>query len=198
VAAFEISGMGKSGAVLDPIKLDWMNAQYITRLTNEGLLARLSSYLEKYHGDFYTRVFVPAGSVKNLTIVSELRTRLKRLSEYPELTGFLYGDAALRPELLVNPKMKIETPEQAREFLQFGLGVLESLRTQGDLQDPESTKAVVMEMIAAAGHKNGQILWPLRIALSGEEFSPGAFECLTILGLDLSIARTRALLEKCA
>jgi glutamyl/glutaminyl-tRNA synthetase len=55
-----------------------------------------------------------------------------------------------------------------------------------------------MAMIAAAGHKNGQILWPLRIALSGEEFSPGAFECLTILGIDLSIQRVRALLEKCA
>ena len=71
--------MGKSGAVLDPVKLDWMNAQYITRLSNDELLIRLSRYLEQYHLDFYTRVFIPAGSTKNLTIVSELRTRLKRL-----------------------------------------------------------------------------------------------------------------------
>jgi glutamyl-tRNA synthetase len=175
-----------------------MNAQYITALSNTELFTRLTAYLEQYHSDFYTSVFVPAGSAKNLAIVSELRTRLKRLSEYPELTGFLYGSAALRPELLVNAKMKIETPEQAKVFLEFGLGVLESLRTKGDLPDSETTKTTVMAMIAAAGHKNGQILWPLRIALSGEEFSPGAFECLNILGLDLSIQRVRALLEKCA
>ena len=47
------------------------------------------------------------------------------------LTTFLYGEAALRPELLINPKMKIETIEQAREFLQFGLGILESLLVAG-------------------------------------------------------------------
>jgi glutamyl/glutaminyl-tRNA synthetase len=122
--------MGKSGAILDPVKLDWMNTQYITALSNAELLARLTTYLEQYYLDFYASVFVPAGPVKNLAIVSELRTRLKRLSEYPELTGFLYGEAALRPELLVNAKMKIETPEQARAFLVFGLKILESLRAE--------------------------------------------------------------------
>lgn len=44
--------------------------------------------------------------------------------------------------------------------------------------------------------KNGQVLWPLRIALSGEEFSPGAFELVHILGLDVSRQRVQAMLEK--
>ncbi len=172
-----------------------MNAQYITALPAQDLLDRLTKYLVRYQQDFYTSTFEPAGQIRNLAIVRELQTRLKRLSDYPELTTFFYGEARQQPELLVNAKMKIESLTQAKEFLSFGLSLLESLPNDAD---SEAIKVYMISGIAAAGHKNGQILWPLRIALSGEEFSPGAFECLAILGPKLSIQRVRALLEKIA
>ena len=172
-----------------------MNAQYITALSAQDLLERLAKYLARYQQDFHTTIFEPAGQARNLAIVRELQTRLKRLSDYPELTTFFYGEARQQTDLLVNAKMKIESLAQAREFLAFGLSLLESLPLDAD---GESVKAYMIEGIAAAGHKNGQILWPLRIAISGEEFSPGAFECLSILGPQLSIQRVRALLEKIA
>lgn len=59
----------------------------------------------------------------------------------------------------------------------------------------ESIKTPILEAIASSGKKNGQVLWPLRIALSGEEFSPGAFELLFILGKDESLRRIDAILE---
>lgn len=50
--------------------------------------------------------------------------------------------------------------------------------------------------IAKAGKKNGQVLWPLRVALTGKEFSPGAFEMTEILGLEKAIARIEKVLQK--
>lgn len=93
--------------------------------------------------------------------------------------------------------MKIESLDQAKTFLEFGLGYLDSV-SDSDVADFEAFKSGFLERIASAGFKNGQVLWPIRVALSGEEFSPGAFELTKLLGLDLSRQRVRRMLEKIA
>lgn len=61
--------------------------------------------------------------------------------------------------------------------------------------DLESLKAHFLPAIAESGNKNGQILWPIRVALTGEKFSPGAFEMMGILGKERSLARIQKALE---
>jgi glutamyl/glutaminyl-tRNA synthetase len=87
--------------------------------------------------------------------------------------------------------MKIESEADGLASLQFALPLLES----GDYSSLEALKAPILEAIALAGKKNGQILWPLRVALSGEEFSPGAFELAYILGRDESVLRVKRVLS---
>jgi len=115
---------------------------------------------------------------------------MKRFDEFVELTQSLYGEAAIRKDLLVNPKMKIETESDGLASLEFALPLLESV----DYSSLDALKTPILEAITAAGKKNGQILWPLRVALSGEEFSPGAFELAYILGRDESIKRIQKVL----
>lgn len=116
---------------------------------------------------------------------------MKRFDEYIPLTKSLYGEASIRKDLLINPKMKIETEADALESLAFALTLLEST----DYTDMEHMKTAILGAIAAAGKKNGQILWPIRVALSGEEFSPGAFELAYILGKEESLKRIKAVLK---
>lgn len=59
----------------------------------------------------------------------------------------------------------------------------------------EILKDIIIPKIAEAGKKNGQILWPLRVALTGKEFSPGAFEMTEILGFDKAIQRIERVLH---
>jgi len=73
--------------------------------------------------------------------------------------------------------MKIESEAEAIESLRFVLSYIEN----GDYTSIDTLKAPILEAIATAGKKNGQVLWPLRVALSGEEFSPGSFELAYIL-----------------
>jgi hypothetical protein len=73
--------------------------------------------------------------------------------------------------------MKIDTIEQGIEALHFILPLIES----ADYTNIDNIKSSILNAIVTTGKKNGQILWPLRIALSGEEFSPGAFELAYIL-----------------
>ncbi len=177
IEKFEITDIHKSGAVLDPIKLDWMNGEYIKRMNLGDLHARLVKYLETYEGDFYKNTFSQKNYDFNEKIIKELQTRMKRFDEFVTLTRFFYGDITQRPELMVNPKMKIESIDDGVESLRFVLPFIEN----GDYSSLDAFKAPILAAIAESGKKNGQVLWPLRIALSSEEFSPGAFELAYIL-----------------
>ncbi len=93
----------------------------------------------------------------------------------------------MRKDLLVNPKMKIESESEAIDALEMILPHLE----QADYSSLEALKTSLLVAIANAGKKNGQVLWPLRVALSGEEFSPGAFELASILGKEKTLNRVK-------
>ncbi len=185
IAKFEITDIHKSGAVLDPIKLDWMNGEYIKRMDIWELHTKLATYLEKYEIDFYSDIFSKKEYLYNTRIIAELQGRMKRFDEFISLTTCLYGDSVVRTDLLANPKMKIETIEQAIDALRFILPLIEST----NYSSMDNLKNPIIEAIKLADRKNGQILWPLRIALSGEEFSPWAFELAYILWKDESIRR---------
>lgn len=194
IEKFDIKDIHKSWAVLDPVKLDWMNGEYIKRMEIGELHERLAEYLKRYESEFYDSVFAQKDYELNAKIIREIQGRMKRFDEYTELTRFIYGDTGVRHDLLVNPKMKIESEADAIEALRFVLPYIES----ADYSSLDALKAPILEAIATTWKKNGQILWPLRVALSGEEFSPGAFELAYILGRDTSIQRIQKYLENSA
>lgn len=187
ISKFEITDIHKAGAVLDPVKLDWMNGEYIKKMPLESLYKAISDFLEKYENDFFVNNFSTKSEEFNQKIIAELQTRLKRFNEFVELTTFLYSEAKVTKNLLANPKMKIETEEQGIEALQFLLPLLEN----ADFSSLDTLKEMIIPAIAEAGKKNWQILWPLRVALSGEQFSPGAFELAFILGKDETLSRVK-------
>jgi glutamyl-tRNA synthetase len=89
-------------------------------------------------------------------------------------------------------KMKT-TPETALEALKAALPVLENL----DDWTSEGVHTALFDLIAKLEVKNGWLLWPVRTALSGKQFTPGgAVELAVILGKEASIDRIRKGIEK--
>lgn len=95
--------------------------------------------------------------------------------------AYLFEPQALRPELLQNPKMGVDSSEKAAASLKFCQPILDSFTGEESL---EEIKQLFWEKIKAAERKNGEILWPLRVSLTHEEFSVGAFEAIWVLGKD--------------
>ena len=108
------------------------------------------------------------------------------------MVSFLAEMPEFDPAIYTHKKMKTN-PEIALQALNAVRPMLETIDpwTEQQLHDK------VMEFIPTTGLKNGQMLWPLRIAISGRESTPGgAFEIAYLLGreetlkrLDDSIAR---------
>ena len=53
----------------------------------------------------------------------------------------------------------------------------------------------LLALASSLGLKNGQLLWPLRVTLSGEQFSPGVFEIIQALGKEETLKRIEKTLE---
>ena len=95
-------------------------------------------------------------------------------------------------ELYTHKKMKTDA-EVAKKALTFIKPVLEGIGewTEANIHD------VVMAAVAESGMKNGQVLWPLRIAISGLASTPGgAFEIAYLLGKDETLKRLNASMAK--
>ena len=169
--AFDLEGLSKSPAIFDIAKLNWFNGEYIRKLSPEAFLKAAMPWFEK-------AIDVSKFDVKRLAEL--LQNRVEVLNQIPEMIDFFAARPAFDPELYVNKKMKTN-PEVAAQALAMVTPVLESIPesewTEANLHDR------VMAAIAESGMKNGQVLWPLRIVLSGKASTPGgAFEIAYLLG----------------
>ena len=121
-----------------------------------------------------------------------LQKRLETLNDIPRLVDFFDALPEYSTDLYVHKKMKT-TEEIALSSLKAALPVLENITdwTENNIHD------ALMSLVQTLGIKNGQLLWPVRTALSGEPTSPGgAMELADILGKEESLNRIKTGIEK--
>jgi glutamyl-tRNA synthetase len=182
VDVFDIKGISKSPAIFDVQKLKWLNGQYLRAMNAEGFHAAALPYIKEA---VKTEIDTPY-------LAGLLQARCDLLAEIPEQIDFIdtAGDYPL--DLFVNKKMKTDI-ENSKEALQAMLPVLEGL---ADWKQ-EPVHGALMKLVESLDVKNGRILYPLRVALSGKAFTPGGgVELCIILGREESLARLRCAIER--
>ena len=134
--------------------------------------------------------FAETADLRELCTV--LQTRCEALSDIPEQVDFIDALPDYDIELYTSKKMKT-TPETAREALTAVLPILESLPEWNQ----EAIHAALFAEIEKLGVKNGWLLYPLRVAVSGKQFTPGGgIELAVVLGREETLRRIRTALEK--
>lgn len=177
VKIFDYKNINKSPAIFDSQKLKWMNGEYIKRLA-----------LDTFHElalPYYEGILPKEMDSKK---VSELmQTRVEILSEIPEKIGFFAELPEYSVDIFLHKKMKT-TIENSLENLTKILPALEDLEPWNS----DTIAELISEFVTKEGVKNGQIMWPIRSALSGLQSSPGGYlELADILGKDESISRIK-------
>ncbi|MBI1755130.1 glutamate--tRNA ligase, partial [Candidatus Azambacteria bacterium] len=112
-----------------------------------------------------------------------------KLSDIGELAGFFFSLPEYPPDLLVWSK---STKEKMKESLP---AVSEALKS---VSESEFTAVAVKNALVtlASRFTNGEMYWPLRVALSGKEFSPGPTEIAEVLGKDEMLLRVQRAIAK--
>ncbi len=93
-------------------------------------------------------------------------------------------------DLFQHEKMQVDT-ETAKNAL---TKTLEKLQEE-DFASPSSLLEKFKLIISELGYKNGQVLWPVRVALSNQAESPGVFELAYALSYQKSMDRIRKALN---
>ena len=182
IKAFSIDGISKSPAVFDEKKLSWLNGEYIRKLSLDEFYNDALPYIkEAVKGDFDLK-----------KIAALLHDRTEKFSDIPAQIDFFDKVPEYDVELFRHKKMKTN-PENSLESLKEALPVLEKI---GDWTQ-ENIHNALFALIESLGVKNGLILWPIRVAVSGKPFTPGGgIELAEILGKDETIKRVKDAIEK--
>lgn len=187
VKKFDLAHVHKAGAVFDVKKLDWINSQYIKKLSIDDLYDRALEFLEQK--EFYQNASPEKKSTEYIKKVLAIeQERLVKLSEAGEQNQFFFKDPEYDKYLL---KWKNASDEDTKKYLSKALETLEKIEEKN--WDIENLKNILME---AAGEKRGELLWPLRASLTGESKSPSPFETAWVLGKEESLKRIKVALEK--
>ncbi|PIP26691.1 MAG: glutamate--tRNA ligase [Candidatus Moranbacteria bacterium CG06_land_8_20_14_3_00_40_12] len=180
ISEFDLKKVHKAGAVFDLKKLDWINAQYIKKLSIEELYEKSAVFFRQK--DFYQNAPEEKKSEAHLKKVLTIeQDRLENLSQVGENNRFFFQDIQYSKELLRWKKM---SDEDLKKSLEKSKAVLEKI-TETDWTKENLEK----NLLEVAGEKRGDLLWPLRAALTGAQKSPSPFECAWVLGQGETLKR---------
>jgi glutamyl-tRNA synthetase len=172
IQAFDLSKVQKGGAVFNVQKLNWTNKQYIEKMDLETFVRRAKD-------------FIPANtSTKLLPLIKE------KITTFADISGLLEGELSfihpLPPYAKESLKWKQENEfTNTKKYLQ---SIIEKLSSLEDFSK-ESVKALLWPMAEEIG--KGNVLWPMRYALSGKEKSPDPFTIAEILGKEETLKRLK-------
>ncbi len=196
IETFSLEGVHKSGAIFNLEKLDWYNWQWRRRKFLEVvekdpsqrttlLLKECEPYLDSQFKNLGN------GNAKQLlaraieTVEEKILQDPKPVNQY---IGFYFTPPEFKPEVVYSEKMKVDS-EIVKTLLPAAIAALSEISQEN--WSEEQVKLSLVGVVAALGLKNGQVFWPLRAILTGEQFSPGVFEVIWALGKEETLTRLK-------
>lgn len=185
VKEFNVDGISKSPAIFDTQKLRYINSRYVQALSTEQFYETALPWIRQTAKS-------ETANIKELAAV--LQARCEVLSDIPEQVDFIDALPDYNIELYTSKKMKTN-PETSLVALKATLPVLEAIDENNFTT--QNIHDALFGLIAQLEVKNGYLLWPVRIAVSGKQFTPGGgVELCAILGKTETIARVNKAIEK--
>jgi len=182
VARFSLEAVNRAPARFDMEKCRWVNQQHLAKLSDAAFASQAEPFVREAG-------WVPTENF--IAVATAVRDKVRLLGEVPDAVAFLLTDA-IELDAEVVAKVRANT---------VAAGLLEKLALAFDglgEWSGDAAKAALNEVAAAAGAKPGQLMFPLRAALSGRAHGPDLGDILSLLGKDRSRTRIAGFLHALA
>ncbi len=187
IEAFDPARILKKSAVFDMDKLEWLSGKHLAAKPTRELVDLLRGHLSDVDEADLARLADAAWAEALLAVLTQRVRTVDALVR--EARPFVVSSLDYDPDAVA--KHWLKEPEAAVERLEHALEALtRSEWTKGDLEDKLRAEADAM------GLKAGQLIHPLRVALTGNMASPGIFDVLTLLGPERVAQRVRGSIER--
>lgn len=170
ISVFSLERVSPVGPAFDPKKLEWVNGQYIMKLSDDELAAKLQTF---YHEKQLSETIVR----KSAPLVKE---RIKILSDYWPLSSFLFQ----KPQ-----QYEVDLSED-REKLDKVVSALEDVKKWEASHLGES----LLQVAKDNNIPNSKFFMMLRVAISGKKVSPPLNESMEILGREECVSRIKKII----
>jgi nondiscriminating glutamyl-tRNA synthetase len=189
IQKFTLDKVSKNPAIFDPDKLLWMNGHYIREQDNEVLVDLAIDHLRK--AGLVSEEPSNEELSKVRAVVSILKERIRTMGDIVSQGDFFFTDEfAVDDEAISKFLTRDYVPE-----------TFEALKARLEAASPfnrQAVEEVIRGYAKEVGRKAGEIIHPLRVALTGRSVSPGIFEVMEILGKDACCRRIDSALKKLA
>lgn len=176
IEEFDVDGISKSPAIFDEAKMRWLNGEYLKAMTPDEFYKVSLPYILKSKA---------GGKFNDYEISRLMQTRVDVLSDIPEKIDFLVDFDEYDVNMYVHQKMKVDF-NVAKRALKVAFNAL------ADLDDwtEDAIKEAMKSSAEANGMKGGQVMFSVRVALTGQPSTPGgAVEMAVVLGKEESLRR---------
>jgi glutamyl-tRNA synthetase len=182
VEKFDYKRINKSPAVFDYTKLRWMNGEYLKKMDDDKFYELAEPYMKE----------VITKDLDLHKIAAMIKTRIEIWPDIAEMIDFFEAVPEYSTEIYAHKKMKTDEASS--------LMVLKDLQPILEKQEDYSNDALyaaLQDYIKEKEYKNGYVLWPIRIALSGKAMTPcGATELMEVIGKEETLERLSKAIEK--
>lgn len=180
---FDLSKVHHSGAVFDIKKLDWINGEYIKKLSDEKLIEKLLPHIPDNIGLDYIQRILPS-----------VRERIKKFSDIKEF-DFYFQTPEYSGELLA---WKFKSDKEITASLQGVKLLLENFNWDKFNGDSLRKKLddLALEISQPQQKDRGLVYWPFRVALTGQQSSPDPVDIAEILGKEKTLERVKNAISK--
>ncbi|MBI3313053.1 MAG: glutamate--tRNA ligase [Candidatus Omnitrophica bacterium] len=182
IKKFSMKKINKASTHFDPLKLEWINAQHIKKLSEADYLAKIT----EFHKDLAKKI--PAEKWKRLALL--YRSRIKTFKDLLTEASYCFSeietyDEPLHSDFLQNRALKahiVAWADRATELTNF--------------DQPEEVEKMTREAAGGWGIEARDLIHPLRFALTGKTVSPGLFELMSALGKEPCLKRVGRFLKR--
>lgn len=180
---FSIERVGKSGAVFNTEKLDWMNFEHLRRKPDTEVLVMLREQLK--------RSGIPEKKFDDshfLNVIAVMRERVTFVKDFVEKCPYFFQPPAQYDSEVVKRRWQRESPAFLKRLSEVFSGLVDPGK-----QEFESALHRTAEELHV---KDGDLIHPLRLAVSGMGTGPGLYDILFVLGRDETNRRINSAIER--
>lgn len=170
---FSLENVNRSPGRFDIEKCGWVNQQHIAKMDAAAFAEAAKPFVEQ------AGLPIPANFEAFTTAVKE---KVRLLSEVPAAIDFLLVDEFSYDDEAV---AKVRGNAAAADLLK---ALAEAFSKISDWS-ADAAKQALADVAKEAGAKTGQLMFPLRVALSGRPHGPDLGDILNLLGRDRSVER---------
>jgi nondiscriminating glutamyl-tRNA synthetase len=189
ITRFDFNRVQKSAAVFNTDKLNWFNREYIKKLSSEDFLSRALPYIPKE---------IQKESEMLCNILGVIKDRVTTFRDVETLFAagefdYFFSEPSVDMNMIIWKGIKDE--EQAIEKTKAYLREVHTRLSSVPMEmwNQENIKFAIWDYVETEG--KGNVLWPLRVSLSGKEKSPDPFELASLLGKDTSLERIERIIK---